>query len=138
MKCLLSLCLVLFCTSAAIPEKPKYPPLPEKVKMAKTVYLENQASDTAVFGHLYQALTTWGRWKIVGEPSQADLRLVLTRTSPEGKRNLITQWWYLMLKERDSDNPLLYISADIAMGRAVSVARLLVKKMRERIERAAE
>jgi hypothetical protein len=116
----------------------KYPPLPERVKSAKTVFLENQSTYSDVFNHLYDPLSKWGRWKVVSESSQADLRIVLTRTSPSGERRRFNPRWFLVLTDPSSDTPLLYISIDVAIGTEKGIARGLVKKLRERIEKASE
>ncbi len=135
----LLLALALSAASSGIAkEEPKYPPLPEKVKSAKTIFLENQSTYSDVFNHLYDPLAKWGRWKIVAERSQAHLRLIMTRTSPSGERRRFNPRWFLVLTEPGSDTPLLYISADMAIGSEKGFARHLVKKLRERIERAAD
>ena len=91
-----------------------------------------------VFNHLYEPLSKWGRWKIVGEPTQADLRLILTNTSPTGKNYRFNRYWFLILTEPNSTTPILYISADIAISTVKGAASGLVKKLRDRIENAAE
>jgi hypothetical protein len=115
-----------------------YPPLPDKVKAAKSVYLENQSTYSGVFNHLYEPLSEWGRWKVVGESAQADLRIILTRTSPTGEQRHFNPRWFLVVTEPKNDAPLLYINVDAAIGTEKGLARGLVKKLRERIEKAAE
>ncbi len=135
--CLLTFCVVAFCASISA-QQSKYPPLPEKVKAAKTIYLENQSARSDVFNHLYEPLKEWGRWKVVGEPSSADLRIILTNTSPTGKTYRFNRYWFLIVTEPNNETPLLYISADIAVSTVKGAARGLVKKLRERIDKAAE
>ncbi len=134
---LLALCVIATCPTLKA-QKSKFPPLPEKVKAAKTIYLENQSARSDVFNNLYEPLKEWGRWKVVGEPSSADLRLILTNTSPTGKNYRFNRYWFLILTEPNSETPLLYISADIAVSTVKGAARGLVKKLRERIDKAAE
>jgi hypothetical protein len=140
MKAVWLLCIIALCASASAKDQPKYPPLPEKVRAAKTICLENQTTYSDVFNHLYAPLSEWGRWKIVGEPSAADLRLVLTRTAPtpSGKNRRINPWWFLVLTEPNSDVPILYISCDIAIASSKGAARSLVKRLRERIDKAVQ
>lgn len=125
-------------SSGMAKEEPKYPPLPEQVKAAKTIYLENQSARSDVFNHLYEPLSNWGRWKVVGDRSSADLRLILTNTSPTGKNYRFNRYWFLIITEPNNEAPLLYISADIAVSTVKGAARGLVKKLCERIENAAE
>lgn len=119
-------------------EREHYPALPEKVKNAKTVFLENQSTYNEAFNHLYEPLSKWGRWKVIAERSKADLRLILTRTSPTGERRKFNPHWFLVLTDPNKDDALVYISADVAIGSEKGVAKLLVKKLKERIENAAE
>ena len=51
------------------------------IRDAKTVYLMNQSTDVKVFDQLRAKLKEWGRWKILDHEDDADLLLVLSRTS---------------------------------------------------------
>jgi hypothetical protein len=55
-------------------------PVPPQIASSKTVFLSNAGADTGfpidptqVYNDVYKALQTWGRYKLVSSPEQADL-----------------------------------------------------------------
>lgn len=59
----------------------KHAPLPDKVLQAKTVFLLNDAGDGKAADALYEAVGSWGKYKVVQDRSKADLVIVLSNKS---------------------------------------------------------
>jgi hypothetical protein len=64
-------------------------PVPSQIQQAQTVFLTNSGSDpnfpidaTKAFNDIYAALQTWGRYKLVNSPDQADLVFKLKDIAP--------------------------------------------------------
>jgi hypothetical protein len=64
-------------------------PVPSQIQQAQTVFLTNSGSDpnfpidaTKAFNDIYAALQTWGRYKLVNSPDQADLVFQLQGIAP--------------------------------------------------------
>ena len=92
----------------------KYPPLPASVIAAKTVFIDNQTGYTQITDKAYEALTKWGRYKIVKDAKDADLVLRFTadtegRPTPPGN-NIDQSPTPIVLSIRDQTNELLSIS----------------------------
>ena len=95
---LLCLGLLLAGTSAAA-QRPAPPPIPQSILTAKKVFLSNAGADSGLFPHpftgtpdrayseFYTALGDWGRYQLVGDPSEADLVFELQLTAPNGPSN---------------------------------------------------
>jgi len=62
----------------------KYAPVPDKVLMAKTVYLDDQSGYPGVNDKAYEELTKWGRFKVVSNRKDADLILLLSSRAYTG------------------------------------------------------
>ncbi|HEY4741132.1 MAG TPA: hypothetical protein VIH76_11105 [Candidatus Acidoferrales bacterium] len=58
--------------------KDKHVPLPASVIAAKTVYIDNQTGHSEITDRAVDALTKWGRFKILTEAKDADLVLRFT------------------------------------------------------------
>lgn len=70
----------ILCQSAFSSQKRM--PLPDTLFQAKSVYIDNQTPDCPECAdQAYQELSEWGRFKVVSDPKNADLLLVLTSTS---------------------------------------------------------
>lgn len=72
-----SAALLISCLAA---KKPPKAPLPDQVLQAKTVFLMNGGGSSVMNGGsdvaydaVYGALKSWGRYRLVGSPDQADL-----------------------------------------------------------------
>jgi hypothetical protein len=64
-------------------------PIPSQIQQAQTIFLTNSASDpnfpidaTKAFNDIYAALQSWGRYKLVNSPDQADLVFRLKNIAP--------------------------------------------------------
>ena len=58
--------------------KEKHVPLPASVIAAKTVYIDNQTGHAEITDRAVDALTKWGRFKILNDAKDADLVLRFT------------------------------------------------------------
>lgn len=64
-------------------------PVPSQIQQAQTIFLTNSGSDpnfpidaTKAYNDIYAALETWGRYKLVNSPDQADLVFELKGIAP--------------------------------------------------------
>ena len=64
-------------------------PVPSQIQQAQTIFLTNSGSDpnfpidaTKTYNDIYAALQTWGRYKLVSSPEQADLVFQLRGIDP--------------------------------------------------------
>jgi hypothetical protein len=64
-------------------------PVPSQIQQAQTIFLTNSGSDpnfpvdaTKAYNDIYAALQTWGRYKLVNAPDQADLVFQLKGIAP--------------------------------------------------------
>ena len=64
-------------------------PVPSQIQQAQTIFLTNSGSDpnfpidaTKAYNDIYAALQTWGRYKLVNSPDQADLVFQLKGVAP--------------------------------------------------------
>ena len=64
-------------------------PVPSQIQQAQTIFLTNSGSDpnfpidaTEAYNDIYAALQTWGRYKLVNSPDQADLVFQLKGIAP--------------------------------------------------------
>ena len=95
------LCAALLFAAAANAQAPPVPaaslaPVPPALLNAKTVFISNAGADSGLFPHpfsgdpdrpynqFYSAMQSWGRYEIVGDPSQADLVIELQLIAPPG------------------------------------------------------
>jgi hypothetical protein len=95
------LCAALLFVAAANAQAPAPPaatlaPVPPALLNAKTVFISNAGADSGLFPHpfsgdpdrfynqFYAAMQGWGRYEIVGDPSQADIVIELQLIAPPG------------------------------------------------------
>jgi hypothetical protein len=94
------LCAALLFASAANAQAPppavSLAPVPPALLNAKTVFISNAGADSGLFPHpfsgdpdrpynqFYAAMQSWGRYEIVGDPSQADIVIELQLMAPPG------------------------------------------------------
>jgi hypothetical protein len=93
------LCAALLFGAAANAQAPPSPaaslaPVPPALLNAKTVFISNAGADSGLFPHpfsgdpdrpynqFYSAMQSWGRYEIVGDPSQADIVIELQLIAP--------------------------------------------------------
>jgi hypothetical protein len=90
----------------------KYPPLPASVIAAKTVYIDNKTGYSQITDKAYEALTKWGRFKILQDAKGADLVLRFTADA-EGRptpphNNIDVSPTPIVLSIRDQTNTELW------------------------------
>jgi hypothetical protein len=98
-KYFLFVCAALFFamqTGAQTPPAASLAPVPPALLNAKTVFISNAGADSGLFPHpfsgdpdrpynqFYAAIQSWGRYEIVGDPSQADIVIELQLIAPPG------------------------------------------------------
>jgi hypothetical protein len=103
-KLVLIVCSVFFCAvragAQAAPASPlQLAPVPPALLNAKTVFISNAGADSGLFPHpfsgdpdrpyneFYAAVHEWGRYQIVGDPSEADIVFELHLVAPNGPSN---------------------------------------------------
>jgi hypothetical protein len=77
-KTAITVALALVLVVSPIHAKDKHPTLPASVIAAKTVYIDNQTGHTEITDRAYEALSKWGRLKILQNAKDADLVLRFT------------------------------------------------------------
>ena len=82
--------------SAPPPPSVSLAPVPPALLNAKTVFISNAGADSGLFPHpfsgdpdrpyneFYSAIQNWGRYQIVGDPSDADIVFELQLIAPPG------------------------------------------------------
>jgi hypothetical protein len=90
----------------------KYPPLPASVIAAKTVFIDNKTGYSQITDKAYEALSKWGRYKIVNDAKDADLVLRFTadtegRPTPPGN-NIDQSPTPILFSVRDQTNNELW------------------------------
>jgi hypothetical protein len=89
MKAASTVALALILIASPIHAKENHAPLPAGVMAAKTVYIDNKTGEAAITDRAYDAISKWGRFKIVKQAKDADLVLLFTantkgRPTPPG------------------------------------------------------
>ena len=78
MKAAITAALALVLVVSPIHAKDQHAPLPASVIAAKTVYIDNQTGHAEITDRAYDALSKWGRFKILNDAKDADLILQFT------------------------------------------------------------
>ncbi len=114
MKAAKTLALAVVLVVSPIYAADKYAPLPARVIAAKTVYIDNQTGKSEITDRAYEALSKWGRFKIVKDAKDADLVLRFTADAegrPTAPGNNIDQSpTPIVLSVRDQTNEFWSIS----------------------------
>lgn len=105
LKLFLFVCAALFFALPAVAQTPpasapppsvSLAPVPPALLNAKTVFISNAGADSGLFPHpftgdpdrpyneFYAAIQSWGRYQIVGDPSDADVVFELQLIAPPG------------------------------------------------------
>ena len=117
----------------------KYAPLPASVIAAKTVYIDNQTGYSPITDKAYEALTKWGRFKIVKDAKDADLILRFTADSagrPTAPGNNIDQSpTPIVLSVRDQTSELWSITKNQPFH---SQTALDIDEFKKRVEAQAK
>ncbi len=117
----------------------KYPPLPASVIAAKTVYIDNQTGYTQITDKACEALSKWGRFKIVKDAKDADLVLRFTADTegrPTAPGNNIDQSpTPIVFSVRDQTNELWSISKNQPFH---SQTTLDIDEFKKRVEAQAK
>jgi len=77
-KAAITAALAFMLVVSPIHAKDKLAPLPASVIAAKTVYIDNQTGHAEITDRAFDALSKWGRFKIVQNAKDADLVLRFT------------------------------------------------------------
>jgi hypothetical protein len=136
MKAAKTLALAVVLVVSPIYAADKYPPLPASVMAAKTVYIDNQTGHTEITDRAYDALSKWGRFKIVKDAKDADLVLRFTadtkgRPTPPGNDIDASPTPVLFSVRDQTNNELWSVSKDKPFH---SQTRLDIDEFRKRIE----
>ena len=78
MKAAITAALALVLVVSPIHAKDKHAPLPASVIAAKTVFIDNQTGHAEITDRAFDALSKWGRFKILQNAKDADLVLRFT------------------------------------------------------------
>lgn len=71
--------LTLLCCQVDAVQQKSFAPLPEKIALAKKVFLVNESGTAKLGDELYRQLVRWNRWQVVTDKGNADLILVLNQ-----------------------------------------------------------
>src|ERR1700730_13244984 len=110
MKAANTVVLALVLVVSPIHAKDQHAPLPASVIAAKTVYIDNQTGHAEITDRAYDALSKWGRFKILTNAKDDDLVLRFTadtKCKPTPQRNDIdvspTPVHFSVLAQRNND-----------------------------------
>jgi hypothetical protein len=128
--------LALVLVVSPIYAKDKHAPLPASVIAAKTVYIDNQTGHSQITDRAYEALSKWGRFKIVKEAKEADLVFKFTantngRPTPPGNDIDISPTPVVLSVCDQSNSELWSVSKNQPLH---SQTRLDIDEFRKRIE----
>jgi hypothetical protein len=116
--------------------KDKFAPLPASVIAAKTVYIDNQTGHPEITDRAYDALSKWGRFKILKDAKDADLVLRFTantkgRPTPPGNDIDVSPTPVIFSVRDQTNNELWSVSKDKPFH---SQTRLDIDEFKKRIE----
>ena len=136
MKAANTLALALVLVVSPIHAKDKLAPLPASVIAAKTVYIDNQTGHVEITDRAYDALSKWGRFKILKDAKDADLVLRFTvntndRPTPPGNDIDVSPTPILFSVRDQTNNELWSVSKDKPFH---SQTRLDIDEFKKRIE----
>ena len=139
MKAAKTLVLAIVLAVSPIYAADKYPPLPASVLAAKTVFIDNQTGFSQITDKAYEALSKWGRYKIVKDAKDADLVLRFTadtagRPTPPGN-NIDQSPTPIVLSVRDQSNELWSVSKNQPFH---SQTTLDIDEFKKRVEAQAK
>ena len=139
MKAAKTLALAVVLVVSPVYAADKYPPLPASIIAAKTVYIDNQTGYSQITDKAYEALSKWGRFKIVKDAKDANLVLRFTADTegrPTAPGNNIDQSpTPIVLSVRDQTNELWSISKNQPFH---SQTTLDIDEFKKRVEAQAK
>ena len=139
MKAAKTLALAVVLVVSPVYAADKYPPLPASIIAAKTVYIDNQTGSSQITDKAYEALSKWGRFKIVKDAKDANLVLRFTADTegrPTAPGNNIDQSpTPIVLSVRDQTNELWSISKNQPFH---SQTTLDIDEFKKRVEAQAK
>jgi hypothetical protein len=126
-------------------------PVPGAIKIARTVYLENQASDLKAQDELAKQLGLWGRLEVVDSREKADLIVTLAKAEtgttkgvavPAGQMTFAKskqqQAFIMSVQVRPTDEAVWSDSETIGKYSTYGGIQNLVTRLKERLERSVE
>ena len=136
MKAASTVALALVLVVSPIHAKDKLAPLPASVIAAKTVYIDNQTGHAEIADRAYDALSKWGRFKILKDAKDADLVLRFTantngRPTPPGNDIDVSPTPVVLSIRDQANNELWSVSKDKPLH---SQTRLDIDEFKKRIE----
>jgi hypothetical protein len=128
--------LALVLVVSPIHAKDKLAPLPASVMAAKTVYIDNQRGHAEIADRAYDALSKWGRFKILKDAKDADLVLRFTtntngRPTPPGNDIDVSPTPVVFSVRDQANNELWSVSKNKPLH---SQTRLDIDEFKKRIE----
>jgi hypothetical protein len=128
--------LALVLVVSPIHAKDKHAPLPASVIAAKTVYIDNQTGHAEITDRAYDALSKWGRFKILKDATGADLVLRFTadtkgRPAPPNNDIDVSPTPVLFSVRDQANNELWSVSKDKPFH---SQTRLDIDEFKKRLE----
>ena len=119
--------LICAVTASSAFSDEKYAPLPDRIIVAKTAFLENTSGEQKFADNVYRQLEQWGRWRVVTNRSEADIVVVLDH------QDRFHNNFYMRVLDRESGETLWNGKRDVAIGSWGGVAKALVGDLRKRL-----
>lgn len=142
-------CIVLMLAGLTLAATKVQASLPDKLVSAKTIYIENQTGKPDFSDEAYEELEKCGRFKVVTEKSKADLTVLLSRVTHQGRKSqdvvdpagnsksvytpTYRDFVYLSLIDNASGD-LLWSDSQNVNQSIRSIPKSLVKKLRKRMD----
>lgn len=111
----------------AFADDDKRAPLPDRIITARTAFLQNDTGEQKFADNVFRQLQQWGRWRIVGTRSDADIVLSLDHI------DRFHNDFYLRIVDRESGETLWTVKKDVAIGSWSGVAKALLSDLRKRL-----
>ena len=83
MKAASTVALALILIVSPIHAKENHAPLPAGVMAAKTVYIDNKTGEAAITDRAYDAISKWGRFKIVKQAKRTPIWSFCSQPTPK-------------------------------------------------------
>jgi hypothetical protein len=126
----LALALLVCAAVSSAADDGKHAPLPQKLAVAKTVFIQNDSGEQGFSDAVFMQLQEWGRWRVVANRADADVVIAL-----DHKDNFVNNFFYLRITDRESGEALWTAKKDAAIrvwGRVARI-RILISDLRKRL-----